>query len=157
MKNACLLTVFALTISGAFAQSDRGAITGTVVDALGALIPAAQVNLTNKDTGAHHETVTTGTGNYTLPALPVGTYTLSVEHPGFSKYERANIEVQVAVTTRVDVVLQVGTATQSVEVSAESTLLKTESAEQSTTITGAQLNDLPINFGIGAGAISNPL
>ena len=60
-------------------------------------------------------------------------------------------------TTRVDVELQVGSATQAVEVSAESTLSKTESGEQSTTITGAQLNSLPINFGIGAGAIRNPL
>jgi Carboxypeptidase regulatory-like domain/TonB dependent receptor-like, beta-barrel len=141
----------------AFGQSDRGTITGTVADPTGALIPAAQVVLTNAETGYRAETVTTATGNYTLPALPVGVYKLSVSHAGFSKADRTNISVQVAVTTRVDVELQVGSATQAVEVSAESTLLKTESGEQSTTITGAQLNSLPINFGIGAGAIRNPL
>ncbi len=154
-----LLRVFPalLAVTCAFAQSDRGIITGTVADPTGALIPAAQVVLTNGETGYRAETVTTATGNYTLAALPVGVYKLSVTHAGFSKAERTNISVQVAVTTRVDVELQVGAATQSVEVSAESSLLKTESGEQSTTITGAQLNSLPINFGIGAGAIRNPL
>jgi hypothetical protein len=156
MKNACkLLPFFLATI--AVAQSDRGAITGTVADGSGALIPGAAITLTNAETGYRSETVSTTTGNYTLAALPVGVYKLTVEHPGFSKSEQNNITVQVAVTTRVDVALQLGTATQSVEVSAESTLLKTESGEQSTTITGKQINAMPINFGIGAGAIRNPL
>jgi hypothetical protein len=157
MKNVRVFLAIAFAITAAFAQSDRGIITGTVSDTTGAIVPAAKVVLTNNETAAAYETVTTSTGNYTLPALPVGNYKLSIEHPGFSKSERTNISVQVAVTTRVDLVLQVGTATQSIDVGAESTLLKTESAEQSTTITGAQLNALPINFGIGAGAIRNPL
>src|SRR5215467_12149604 len=80
-----------------------------------------------------------------------------VEHPGFAKYEQTNIQVQLAVTTRVDVVLKIGAATESITVSAESSLLKSESAEQSMTITGKQIAELPINFGIGAGAIRNPL
>src|SRR5204862_5012510 len=90
-------------------------------------------------------------------ALPAGVYSLSVEHPGFSAAKQTNIHVQVAVTTRVDVILQIGQATQTVEVSAESSMLKTESAEQSTTISGDTINNLPINFAIGAGAIRNPL
>jgi len=157
LKQIYRLLTLSLAVACAWAQSDRGTITGTVADPTGALIPASKVVLTNVETGSRSETVTTTTGNYTLAALPVGTYKLAVEHPGFSKSEMTNIVVQVAVTTRVDVVLQVGSATQSVEVSAESTLLKTESGEQSTTVTGAQINTLPINFGIGAGAIRNPL
>src|SRR5262249_53154413 len=154
MKNICLILALSFfMVAGAFAQSDRGIITGTVADATGAMVPAAQVTLTNNETAARYETVTTETGNYTLPALPVGSYKLTVEHTGFSKAERTNVSVQVAVTTRLDVVLQIGTAAQSIEVGAESTLLKTESGEQSTTITGAQINAMPINFGIGAGAI----
>src|SRR5258708_1374969 len=139
------------------AQSNRGAITGTVSDSAGALIPGVQVVLTNTETGAKSDTVTTGTGNYSLLQLPVGTYTLAVEQAGFNKYERTNIQVQVAVTTRVDVVLAIGAATESVTVTSESTLLRTENAEQSMTITGNQIGELPINFGIGAGAIRNPL
>jgi len=90
-------------------------------------------------------------------ALPAGRYVLTVEQPGFSKHEQKNIAVQVAVTTRVDISLKVGTATESVQVTAESSLLKADSAEQSSTITSKQIAELPINFGIGAGAIRNPL
>lgn len=140
-----------------FAQSDRGVITGTVSDSTGALIPGARIVLTNTNTGANSDTVTTGTGNYTLLSLSAGTYSLKVSHPGFGLYEQAKIQVQVAVTTRVEIVLAIGSAAETIRVNAESTQLRTESAEQSSTITGKQINELPINFGIGAGAIRNPL
>jgi hypothetical protein len=97
-----------LFASHLFAQSNRGTITGTVSDSTGALIPGVQVVLTNTETGAKSDTVTTGTGNYTVLQLPVGTYTLTVDQTGFNKYERTNIQVQVAVTTRVDAVLTLG-------------------------------------------------
>jgi hypothetical protein len=139
------------------AQTNRGSVTGTVTDSTGAVVAGAQVVLTNTETGAKSDTVSTGTGNYTVLQLPVGTYTLTVEQAGFGKYEQTNIQVQLAVTTRVDVTLKVGSASESVTVTAESTLLKTENAEQSMTITGKQIGELPINFGIGAGAIRNPL
>src|SRR5687768_1480798 len=131
-----------------FAQ-DRGTITGTVGDSTGALIPGAKITLVNTGTEARYETVASATGNYTVTGLPAGVYTVSVEHPGFSAAKQTNVRVQVAVTTRVDIVLQVGQATQTVEVTADSTMLKTESAEQSTTITGDTINNLPINFAIG--------
>ena len=154
-----LFALLALLTAGIplFAQSDRGTITGIVIDATGSLIPGAKITLTNAATGFKTETSSTGTGNYTLAGLPVGTYTLQVESAGFSRYEQTNISVQVAVTTRVEVNLKVGTATESVQVTAESSLLKTEDGEVSFTVTGDQLNELPINFGIGAGAIRNPL
>lgn len=155
MRVRSLLIFLALSWS-LCAQSDRGTITGTVSDSTGALVPGVHVILTNANTGAKTDTVTTGTGNYTLLELPVGTYALAIEQAGFSKYEQTNIQVQVAVTTRVDVVLKVGTATESVTVTSESTLLKTETAEQSMTIAGNQIAELPINFDIGAGAIRNP-
>src|SRR5258708_32476707 len=104
------------------AQSNRGAITGTVSDSAGALIPGVQVVLTNTETGAKSDTVTTGTGNYTLLQLPVGTYTLAVDQAAFSKYERTNIQVQVAINTRVVVVITIGSSTDSISIRAESTL-----------------------------------
>ena len=155
-KRVCSLIFIASAIS-LFAQSDRGAITGTITDASGALIPAAKITLTNSATGFKTDTVSTGTGNYTLPGLPVGTYALQVESRGFSRYERTNIEVQVAVTTRIDIAMKVGAATESVQVSAESSVLNADDGEVAFTVTGQQLNELPINFGIGAGAIRNPL
>ncbi len=157
MKSKLIFTLSLLSIAALFGQSDRGVITGTVSDSTGALIPGAQVVITNVNTGANSETVTTGTGNYTLLSLPAGTYTLKVTQPGFSHFEQTNIQVQVAVTTRVEVVLTVGSAAEAVQVTAEASQLKTESAEQSATITGKQIAELPLNFGIGAGAIRNPL
>ena len=71
----CLLALAFITV----AQSDRGTITGAITDPSGALIPAAKVTLTNSDTGTRSETVATETGNYTLPSLPAGNYTLKVE------------------------------------------------------------------------------
>ena len=121
------------------------------------MVPGAQITVINTETDLRYQTVTTGTGNYTVPSLPSGNYKLTVEATGFNRYEQTNIRVQVAVTTRVDVVMQVGQVTQSVEVTAQASMLKTESAEQSTTVSGDKINELPINFGIGAGAIRNPL
>jgi len=156
LKFKLTISVFLLACT-AFGQSNRGTVTGTISDTAGAVVPGVPVVLTNTETGAKSETVSTGTGNYSLLQLPVGTYTLTAEQPGFSKYEQTNIKVDVAVTTRVDIVLKVGAATESVTVTAESSQLKTESAEQSMTLASNQIAELPINFGIGAGAIRNPL
>src|SRR5438270_53112 len=88
------------------AQSDRGTITGTVLDPGNAVIPNATLSLKNAATGAAYQTVTTGTGNYTLPSLPSGLYTLTVAAPGFNQYIQEGIQVQVAQTARVDVILK---------------------------------------------------
>ena len=157
MKTTVLGLVGILFVCSAFGQSDRGAITGIVSDGTGALVAGVKISLTNAETGAKFETVTTEVGNYTIPGLPAGTYTLTAEHAGFSGHQQTNIRVQVVVTTRVDVALQVGQSTQSIQVTAESSMLKTESAEQSTTVSGDTINSLPLNFGIGSGAIRNPL
>ena len=129
------------------AQSDRGTITGAVLDPANAVVPNASVVLKNTATAAEYDTVTTGTGNYTLPSLPAGRYNLTVSASGFSQYVQEGIEVQVAQTERVDVVLKVGAATESVTVQADATLLKTENAEQSQTLTGDRVDDLPLTLG----------
>lgn len=72
----------------AFAQSDRGTVTGTVSDTSGAVIPGVSIVATNVETSARYETASTETGNYTLAQLPSGLYQLSAELPGFKKYVR---------------------------------------------------------------------
>src|SRR5664280_2054937 len=66
------------------AQSDRGALNGTVVDPVNAVIPGAKILLKNLETGAQYQSTTTDTGNYTIPSLPSGRYELTVEAAGFS-------------------------------------------------------------------------
>jgi hypothetical protein len=128
-------------------QSDRGTVTGTVSDPAGALVPAAALTLTHTGTAAAYDTVTTGTGNYTLPSLPAGRYNLKVTAPGFSQYIQEGIEVQVAQTARVDVVLRIGQSTDSVTIVADAPLLRTENAEQSQTINGDDIDKLPLTLG----------
>src|SRR5437016_5160173 len=108
-----LFVLMALSIA-AFAQSDRGTITGTIADPAGAVVANAPIEAKNTETGALYQAASSSTGNYTLPQLPVGTYELSVTVPGFKKYVRQNVTVAIAQTFRVDVALEVGSASESV-------------------------------------------
>src|SRR6266581_9081358 len=135
-----------LIVSVAFAQSDRGTVTGTISDQTNAVIPGASVVAANTENGTRFETISTETGNYTLTQLPAGIYQLSVELPGFKKYVRQGITVQVAQTLRIDVALEVGAATDEVTVNADAPLLRTESSDVSYVIKAP--DQLPI-FGVG--------
>ena len=135
------------------AQSDRGTITGTVQDPAKAVIPNASVIATNSETGAMHRTVTTATGNFTLPSLPAGSYDVTVEAPGFRKYVGQGTRVQVAQTVRLDVGLEVGSTAESITVEGTAPQLKSESVEQSINVSGNRINNLPLNFGGGGGGI----
>jgi hypothetical protein len=146
-----------LLLGSAFAQGDRGTISGTVSDPSGAVVPNVAVTLRNQETGSQYQTVTTETGKYTLAQLPAGTYELSVTAPGFSKYVQQGIHALVATTLRVDVVLKVGSPTETVTVTADAPLLRTEGAEQSHTISAQTIDSLPLNFGArGPGSLRDP-
>jgi len=133
------------------AQGDRGTITGTVSDPAGAVVANAAVQARNTATGTVYQAATTETGNYTLAELPFGQYEVSVTVPGFKKYVRQNLTVQVAQTLRVDVTLEVGAASESVTVAAEASMLKTESGDVSSNVNAEALNQLPL-IGVGAAA-----
>ena len=162
MKYRCLLIgicLFAFAAS-ALAQTDRGTITGTVSDASGAVIPGATIEAKNVATGATFQGGSSETGNFTLAQLPVGTYELSATLPGFKKFVRPGLVVQVAQILRVDVALEVGGAGEEVTVEAAAPLLKTESGEISANVSMDTLNAIPIlTLGAGAniGNIRNPL
>ena len=153
MRLAAIAVYVLWFASGAFAQNDRGTITGTVADPAGAVVANAAIQARNVETGAVYDAATTTTGNYTLAQLPVGQYELSVTVPGFKKYLRQNLTVNVAQTLRIDVALEVGSASESVTVTAEASLLKTESGDLSHTISTQRLDDLPV-LGIGAQSAS---
>ncbi|MBV9769354.1 MAG: TonB-dependent receptor, partial [Bryobacterales bacterium] len=135
----------------AFAQGDRGTITGTVTDPTSAVVPNANIQVTNSETSAVYKIGTSNTGNYTLANLPVGMYVLEVDAPGFKKYERPGLVVQVAETIRVDAVLEVGSSAETITVSTEAPLLKTESGEISHQVDYSQADLLPLFTTNGAG------
>src|SRR6185503_19611082 len=119
----------------ALAQSDRGTITGTVSDPAGAVVANAAIGARNTETGALYSAATTATGNYTIAQLPAGAYEVSVSVPGFKKYNRSGLQILVAQILRVDVALEVGSAAESVTVTEAASLLNTESAEVSHSVT----------------------
>jgi hypothetical protein len=153
---AVTVLVFASLV---LAQSDRGTITGTIADPTGAVIASAAIQVRNVETGALYQAATSATGNYTLSQLPAGQYEMSVDVPGFKRYVRQGLAVEVAQTYRVDVQLEVGSSTEAVNVTEAAPLLKTESGELSHNVTTSTMDSLPI-MGIGAGAgtagIRNP-
>src|ERR1700760_2213471 len=103
MRNLSAVYFFSCLIAltgSLFAQGDRGTLTGTIADATGAIVPNAMLQARNVQTGATYDTASTSTGNYTLSQLPAGTYELSVNVPGFKKYLRQGLTVQVAAVDR---------------------------------------------------------
>ena len=151
MRSVFVAACLALCAMLAFAQGDRGNITGTVLDPAGAVIANAMIEARNTATGNVYQAATTETGNYNLSQLPVGTYELSVTVPGFKKFIRQNLTVQVAQTLGIDITLEVGSAAEAVTVTAEASMLKTESGDISTNVNVESLNQLPL-LGVGAAA-----
>src|SRR5580704_7583417 len=152
MRRVAGVVCLFLCALAAFAQSDRGTITGTIVDPAGAVIAGAMIDAKNVATGAVYPTASSDTGNYTIAQLPAGNYELTVTVPGFKKYVRGGLQVEVAANIRVDVGLEVGANTESITVEAAAPLLKTEGGEVSHNVSTETLDNLPILTLTGAAA-----
>jgi hypothetical protein len=132
-----------LGLSSAFAQStNSGDIRGTVTDSTGALLPGATVTVTNNNTGVTKVLTTNDAGLYDTSSIVVGNYKLVFEHPGFEKFERSSITLEVGTST-VNAQLKVGSTSQSVVVNTDIPLLTTESGSQSTTLEAKSMAVLP--------------
>jgi hypothetical protein len=153
------ISIIVLTVFSAYtavAQTDRGIITGAITDPANAAIPGAAVAAQNLATGVQFRATTTETGVYLLPALPSGEYSVTVEQKGFKKFSQSPITVDVAQTTRLDISLQMGASSESVTVVADASMLQQDSSEYSASMSGDRMNDLPLNFAVGPGAIRSP-
>ncbi len=158
MRSLSISCAFVLCAGLAMAQANVGTITGTVADPAGAVVAGAPVQAKNSGTGLVYSGAASATGNYTISQLPVGTYEITVSASGFKKEVRPGVEVTSANTVRVDFALQVGTATESVTITAEAPLLKTESGELSHNVTVDALDSLPIlTIGSDGAGVRNPL
>ncbi|MBO0857808.1 MAG: TonB-dependent receptor [Chloracidobacterium sp.] len=155
IKSSVLVFAIFILVSTAYGQSDRGTITGAVTDQSGAVIPNVPVVAVNVATGVSFNTQTTETGNFSISSVPVGSYNLRVEKSGFRTFQQTGVTVQVAQTVRINVILEIGSATDTVEVREDASLLRTESVEQSTVLNGDKINQLPLNF--ANNGVRNPL
>src|SRR2546425_12496034 len=128
------------------AQTFRGTILGTVTDPQGAVVAGAKVTVHNVDTGLERTTQTSADGSYSLPELPIGTYTVTVTQSGFQTAVTSNVAVNVATERRVDVLFRTGQVSEKVVVSGETLpLVETTSAELGGTLTTETIENLPVN------------
>jgi hypothetical protein len=155
-RNACInkslaiawLTLLALIILGCVpgrAQVIYGAIAGTITDASGGFVPGATVKITSAGRNESRTTSTSSTGTYAFANLAPGQYRLEVQQTGFKQVVRSGVEVQVDVTSRVDLALEVGDVSQSVVVTSEAPLLQTDSSSLGTVVPQQAIQSVPLS------------
>ncbi len=134
-----------LAFAGAAWAQSTAAITGTVTDPQGAVVPNAKVTLTNLEKGTVRTTQTDSTGNYQLPSLPVGKYDLAIEAPGLAKWESKDLVLQVARTQTIDAKLALATAQQQVTVTTEAPMIEENTMTVGQVINQKTVQEIPLN------------
>ena len=141
----CVLALFLLAASITVAQSSTGTILGAVKDPSGQVVPQAKVTARNVDTGTTR-TVTTGEdGSYRMPEMPIGNYEIRTEREGFSTQVISGINLTVGQEAVVNVVMQLGSLTQTVAVTGEAPQVNTTSGSLGALVNEEQISDLPLN------------
>jgi hypothetical protein len=133
-----------MTAGMGFSQAVNATIVGSVSDASGAVVAGAKVTITETNTGNVHVITANGSGGFTLPDIPAGTYSVVVEHPGFKKESRRDIEVLTNSTTRVDVQLQPGNVSETIEVTGAPPALQTDRVDTGRTIDTQIVDEMPL-------------
>ena len=137
-----MLMTWAATAS---AQVLYGSIVGTLTDESGAVVPKAQVTVTNTSTGLSREAKTDNEGYYSIPNLPEGTYDLSVSAGGFKPYTQTHINVPINAVTRINAVVQIGAVTEQVTVEAATASLQTTKSDVSVNLDTRAIENLPLS------------
>src|SRR5260370_30180249 len=145
LRSICILLLLALlAASSAFSQAVSGSLVGTLTDSSGGVVVNAKVTITDRDTGFTRTAITNDSGNYSFPDLPPGTYPVTAEQTGFNKVSRAGVDVLVNTSERVDLTLQPGQVSETVEGTAETPILQTERADTGRKIETKPLAELPL-------------
>lgn len=142
---AALLGALLLVAFAAYGQSDNANVNGVITDPSGSAIPNAKITLKNQATGQIREAATNESGVYSIPTVPPGTYTLTVEVSGFKKYESRDNKVDPSVPANISAALSVGSLTETVEVTGTIATLQTESGALGKVIEGKQIQDIQLN------------
>ncbi len=143
---ACAVLLALALTPAVTAQTFRGTILGTVSDQSGAVVPGAKVKVRNVDTGLLRETQTAEDGSFSVPELPIGAYSVTVEKPGFQTAVTTGVRVEIAAEKRVDATLRPGDVTTRVEVSGEDlAVIETTSNVLGGSFESKMMLDLPVN------------
>ena len=143
--NANRVSIFALATAVLLAQSESGTVVGNVTDPTGATQRGAVITATNEGTGVRVQALTTDDGQYSLPALRPGTWSISASAPGFKQMIQSGVLLQVGQTLRLDFRLELGAVTEKVNVTAETPLLETETSGRGVVIDTQKIVELPLN------------
>jgi Carboxypeptidase regulatory-like domain/TonB dependent receptor len=138
-------SLFVASTTGAFAQNATGTITGVVRDPSNAVLPATHVTVNNESTGLTRKTVANQDGEYRVPFLPVGIYSIRVEKEGFKAQVQTGISLDVQQVRSVDFALQLGTVNETVTVESHAPLLDTATSQAGQVIKNEQITNLPLN------------
>ena len=142
---SCLAVVLGLLPTTAAAQVLYGSMTGTVTDGSGAAVPGATVSIKDEQTGLALSAVTDASGNYTVRNITGGTYTLRATLQGFKEFVQTGIPVSAGSVVRINGKLEIGALSESVTVTTEAALLKTDKQDVSTDLKPAEVVNLPLN------------
>jgi hypothetical protein len=129
----------------AWAQEYRSTITGRVMDPSGSAVANSTIVVVEKNTGARYETTSGDSGEYSLPFLPPGPYTLTAEISGFKKYVQEGITVTTNQRISLDITMQLGSQVESITVSADVAMLQTATASVGQVISESQISVMPMN------------
>ncbi len=135
------------------AQSDRGTVTGEVIDPSGATIPGVSITATNVGTALGITVISSSSGNYTIPLLRPGIYDITAEKAGFKRYVRSGVVVEVGQILAIGIQMQIGERTERVEVTSEAPQIEKNSSDRGAVVNGRDVVELPI---LGQGEQRNP-
>jgi hypothetical protein len=127
------------------AHGQEATILGTVTDPSGGVVPNVKITISNSQTGAVRTLATNDVGQYVVPDLPIGKYSVKAEAPGFKVQESRGVMLNVNDRTRVDFQMEVGATVETVSVEANTLTVQTDSSEQSSLVTGTQITELATN------------
>ena len=142
LYSMCLLLAVSASL---FAQTSTTQLGGTITDSSGATVPGAVVVATNESTGLRYTQATTEAGLYAFPSIPAGSYTLSVEGKGFKKFQLTKIVLQINTPATVNAALELGAATETIQVEANSETIQTNNATIGNVVERKSIEALPLN------------
>ena len=145
MRAMQILALFLLCVVVASAQTNKGGISGTVMDPNGAAVAGATVTITNLGTNQAQSTTTSESGSFSVSSLEPVTYSVLVEAPGFKRSTLEKVKVDTATTASANIVLELGKVEESVVITSDAPTINTESGTTSQTVTERQIQDIPLN------------